>query len=103
MARMLQLAIANLWLLFIREKTVDHTEIAQRALAALGDHEAPTDLAQQLDYQIRHLLVDEFQDTSPTQVSLLEKLTAGWSDEEGQTLFWWVIRCSLFTASGKRM
>jgi len=87
MARMLQLAIANLWLLFIREKTVDHTEIAQRALAALGDHEAPTDLAQQLDYQIRHLLVDEFQDTSPTQVSLLEKLTAGWSDEEGQTLF----------------
>ena len=87
MARMLQLAIAHLWLIFIHEKTVDHTEIAQRALTALGAPEAPTDLAQQLDYQIRHLLVDEFQDTSPTQVALLEKLTAGWSDDGGQTLF----------------
>lgn len=87
LARLLQLASGNLWLAFIREKTVDHTEIAQRALAALGEPEAPTDLAQQLDYQIRHLLVDEFQDTSPTQVALLEKLTAGWSSDGGQTLF----------------
>ena len=87
LARLLQLASGNLWLAFVREKTVDHTEIAQRALSALGEPEAPTDLAQQLDYQIRHLLVDEFQDTSPTQVALLEKLTAGWSPDAGQTLF----------------
>jgi len=87
LARLLQLASGNLWLAFIREKTVDHTEIAQRALNALGEPDALTDLAQQLDYQIRHLLVDEFQDTSPTQVALLEKLTAGWSADVGQTLF----------------
>jgi ATP-dependent helicase/nuclease subunit A len=87
LSRVLQLASANLWLTFIREKTVDHTEIAQRALQALGEPEAPTDLAQQLDYQIHHLLVDEFQDTSPTQVRLLEKLIAGWTEETGQTLF----------------
>jgi len=87
LSRILQLASANLWLTFIREKTVDHTEIAQRALQALGEPEAPTDLAQQLDYQIHHLLVDEFQDTSPTQVKLLEKLIAGWTEESGQTLF----------------
>jgi len=87
LSRILQLASANLWLTFIREKTVDHTEIAQRALQALGEPEAPTDLAQQLDYQIQHLLIDEFQDTSPTQVRLLEKLTAGWTEESGQTLF----------------
>ena len=87
LARLLQLAYGNLWLTFIREKMVDHTEIASRALAALGDDEQPTDLAQQLDYQIQHLLVDEFQDTSPTQVALLEKLTAGWSPDSGQTLF----------------
>jgi ATP-dependent exoDNAse (exonuclease V) beta subunit len=87
LAHLLKLASGKLWLAFIREKTVDHTEIAQRALMALGESDAPTDLAQQLDYQIRHLLVDEFQDTSPTQVSLLEKLTAGWSTDGSQTLF----------------
>ena len=87
LARLLHLAYGNLWLNFIQEKTVDHTEIARRALMALGEPENPTDLAQQLDYQIRHLLVDEFQDTSPGQVELLEMLTSGWSAECGQTLF----------------
>lgn len=87
LARLLQLAYGNLWLGFIQEKTVDHTEIARRALFALGEPESPTDLAQQLDYQIRHLLVDEFQDTNPSQVDLLEKLTSGWSADSGQTLF----------------
>lgn len=87
LAKLLHLAYGNLWLNFIQEKTVDHTEIARRALLALGESENPTDLAQQLDYQIRHLLVDEFQDTSPAQVELLEKLTAGWSPDSGQTLF----------------
>lgn len=87
LARLLQLAYGNLWLSFTQEKTVDHTEIARRALFALGEPENPTDLAQQLDYQICHLLVDEFQDTSPSQVELLEMLTAGWTADRGQTLF----------------
>ena len=87
LAQLLHLAYGNLWLTFGQEKTVDHTEIARRALMALGNDEAPTDLAQQLDYQIRHLLVDEFQDTSPTQIELLERLMASWSPDAGQTLF----------------
>lgn len=87
LAKLLHLAYGNLWLTFIQEKTVDHTEIARRALLALGEPERPTDLAQQLDYQIRHLLVDEFQDTSPSQVALLEMLTTGWDSDSGQTLF----------------
>ena len=40
-----------------------------------------------LDYRIRHLLVDEFQDTSITQCELLERLTAGWQPGDGRTLF----------------
>ncbi|MBF0588377.1 MAG: UvrD-helicase domain-containing protein, partial [Magnetococcales bacterium] len=66
---------------------VDHTEIALRAQQALGNPDQPTELALKLDYQIKHLLIDEFQDTSLGQNQLLERLTAGWSGEDGRTLF----------------
>ena len=52
-----------------------------------GDLDEPTELALRLDYQIKHLLVDEFQDTSPSQIGLLEKLTQGWQQGDGRTLF----------------
>lgn len=86
-SRLLRLAAGQLWLAFQEAGEVDFIEIAARAGLALGDDEAPTDLAQALDYRIRHLLVDEFQDTSPTQVALLEKLTRGWMPDDGRTLF----------------
>src|SRR6185312_3063120 len=54
---------------------------------ALGTDEEPTDLALALDYRIRHLLVDEFQDTSQSQYELLTRLTAGWHAGDGRTLF----------------
>ena len=84
---MLKLAAAQLWLVFKEERQVDFIQVAQNASQALGDEENPTDLQQQLDYRISHLLVDEFQDTSPTQIELLEKLTAGWQAGDGRTLF----------------
>ncbi|MDR1994882.1 UvrD-helicase domain-containing protein [Azonexus sp.] len=86
-ARLLRLAAGQLWLVFQEADEVDFIEIAARAGLALGDDEAPTDLAQALDYRIRHLLVDEFQDTSPTQVALIAKLTRGWMPDDGRTLF----------------
>ena len=36
---------------------------------------------------MRHLLVDEFQDTSHTQIELLERLSSGWESGDGRTLF----------------
>jgi ATP-dependent exoDNAse (exonuclease V) beta subunit len=66
---------------------VDFGEISSRAIKALGAGDAPSDLALRLDYRIQHLLVDEFQDTSGSQVKLLEKLTSGWSYDDGRTLF----------------
>ena len=86
-SRLLRLAAGQLWLAFQEAGEVDFIEIAARARLALGDDEAPTDLAQALDYRIRHLLVDEFQDTSPSQVELIEKLTRGWTPDDGRTLF----------------
>ncbi|HVK40381.1 MAG TPA: UvrD-helicase domain-containing protein [Candidatus Kapabacteria bacterium] len=65
----------------------DFAGIAIAARTALGTDENPTDLALSLDYQIRHLLVDEFQDTSHGQFELLERLTAGWEPGDGRTIF----------------
>ncbi len=83
----LLLAAAQLRVVFAARGEVDFTEIAQQAVVALGDAEAPSELALRLDYRVRHLLVDEFQDTSKGQWKLLERLTGGWSDGDGRTLF----------------
>jgi len=90
---LLRLAAAGLLTVFQQQREIDFIEVAQRALLALGDEGdagddgAPSDLALRLDYQISHLLVDEFQDTSPTQMRLLTRLTAGWEENDGRTLF----------------
>jgi ATP-dependent helicase/nuclease subunit A len=66
---------------------VDFGEIASRAIESLGHDDAPSDLALRMDYRIQHLLVDEFQDTSASQIRLLNQLTTGWSDGDGRSLF----------------
>jgi ATP-dependent helicase/nuclease subunit A len=83
----LPILVAHLTIIFRDKGAVDFIEIAQRAIMALGDSDEPSDLALNLDYQIQHLLVDEFQDTSITQYRLLELLIAGWQPEDGRTLF----------------
>jgi ATP-dependent exoDNAse (exonuclease V) beta subunit len=85
--RLLPLALGQLKVVFEAHGQVDFTEVAQAALRALGEADAPTDLALALDYRIGHLLVDEFQDTSITQYELIGKLTAGWTPGDGRTLF----------------
>ncbi|MCF8178346.1 MAG: UvrD-helicase domain-containing protein, partial [Sulfuritalea sp.] len=87
LARLMKLAAAELWLVFREVSEVDFGELSARAIAALGDELDPSELGLRLDYRIRHLLVDEFQDTSPVQIELLERLTAGWQPEDGRTLF----------------
>ncbi len=84
---LLPVAAAQLEIVFRERGVVDFIEVAQAALHALGEPDNPTDLALALDYRIRHLLVDEFQDTSVTQFRLLERLTAGWEPDDGRTLF----------------
>jgi len=80
-------AVAQLMILFGEQGEVDFTQIAHGALEALGSPEAPTDLLLSLDVRVKHLLVDEFQDTSNSQWGLLERLTAGWEPGDGRTVF----------------
>ena len=78
MLELLPRAAAELMVVFAERGQADFTEIAQGAVRALGDPDAPTDLLLSLDVRIKHILVDEFQDTSISQWELLERLTAGW-------------------------
>ena len=84
---LLVLANAQLHMLFAERNQVDFTGLSLAALRALGPEDSPTDLALYLDYRIVHILVDEYQDVSINQYELLEKLTAGWSMEDGHSLF----------------
>ena len=84
---LLPVAAAQLKVVFAARGAADFTEIAQGAVRALGTPEEPTDLLLALDHRIRHILVDEFQDTSISQWELLERLTAGWQPGDGRTLF----------------
>jgi ATP-dependent exoDNAse (exonuclease V) beta subunit len=85
--RLLPLAVGELHRLFSERGVSDHIQVALAANNALGSADDPGDVALMLDYQIRHLLVDEMQDTSISQYGLLKKLTAGWTRGDGRTLF----------------
>ena len=87
LGELLPLLTAELQLVFHDEKLCDFIEINLKALQSLGSEEYPTDLALYCDYQIKHLLIDEFQDTSVMQLNLLKKLTVGWEPGDGRTLF----------------
>ncbi|MGH8270660.1 MAG: UvrD-helicase domain-containing protein, partial [Steroidobacteraceae bacterium] len=87
LSRVLRSAAAHLQALFAQDGRVDHTYIAGAARAALAEAGLPTDLALKTGLSLRHVLVDEFQDTSVAQLELLEALTAGWEPGDGRTLF----------------
>ena len=71
-------------------RAAGHTDFTQLNIAArqaLQQDGAPTELALTLDYRIRHILIDEFQDTSNSQFELLELLTEGWTGQEDTSVF----------------
>lgn len=80
-------AVAALQVEFAERGQCDFTEITQRAASALEQDGAPTELAARLDSRIRHLFVDEFQDTSHAQMNLLQALVQDWTAGDGRTLF----------------
>ena len=86
-AQLLLTATAHLQVMRDVDGRADYVTFALAARQALGTPEQPTDLTLSLDYQIRHLLVDEFQDTSETQLGLIETLVSGWEPGDGRTLF----------------
>jgi ATP-dependent exoDNAse (exonuclease V) beta subunit len=68
-----------------QRQALDFIALEQAALRLLAV-EDPSDLLLRLDRRLTHLLVDEFQDTSEAQMTLLCRLLEGWQEEAGRTL-----------------
>ena len=73
--------------LFAERGCIDLVELGFGATRSLGSDELPTDLIIALDYSIKHVLVDEFQDTSVTQADFLHSLIREWMPGEDRSLF----------------
>ena len=86
-SQVLKLAVAQLKLLFATNNVFDFAEVGLNASEKLDGLTGVADVALFLDYKIEHLLIDEFQDTSYSQFSLIEKLLSNWQDDSGKTLF----------------
>jgi ATP-dependent exoDNAse (exonuclease V) beta subunit len=85
---LLRHAAGELKIAFAEAGRVDYTEVAQIAQRVLtGEDGLPSDAALAVSDGIRHLLVDEFQDTSRRQHELLSSLIAAWPEREGRTCF----------------
>lgn len=84
---LLPIALVELRTVFKLRQQVDFVEVSLSAISALTELDGPTQLALHLDYQIKHLLVDEFQDTSILQYQLLCQLTLGWEPDDQRSLF----------------
>ena len=79
-SKLLEIAYAQLKLVFIQSKTTDFSEVAELALGALASNSY-------FGQYFKHLLVDEFQDTSILQLQLISKLTQEWSKESNSLFF----------------
>lgn len=87
LARVLVRLEQHLRVVFSRRGEADFTQVALSALDALGNGRNSSELLERIDARIRHLLVDEMQDTSESQVGLLKLLTSGWVPGDGHSLF----------------
>jgi ATP-dependent helicase/nuclease subunit A len=81
-------AIAELRVVFAERGIVDFVELGLAAREVLLDEEGElSELAAEVAGRWRHLLVDEFQDTSRSQYELLTLLAGGWESAGQGTCF----------------
>src|SRR3984957_8172458 len=84
----LRYAVAELRLVFAEHGVVDFVELGLAARQVLSDEEGKSsELAAEVAGRWRHLLVDEFQDTSRSQYELLTLLAGGWESGDRGTCF----------------
>jgi ATP-dependent helicase/nuclease subunit A len=83
----LRYAAAELRIIFAEQNVVDFTELGIAAREVLSNEDAGPDRLLALSGNIRHLLIDEFQDTSRSQHDLVRLLVQAWDQGDGRTCF----------------
>ncbi len=83
----LRRAVAELNVIFAERNVVDFTQLGIAARQVLSQAEDNPDLLLALSGGLRHLLVDEFQDTSRSQFALVRLLVRAWDEGDGRTCF----------------
>jgi ATP-dependent exoDNAse (exonuclease V) beta subunit len=83
----LRRAVAELRVLFAEHDTVDFTELSLAAREVLSNADASQGALLAQSGNLRHFLVDEFQDTSRSQHELLGLLIRAWERGDGRTVF----------------
>ncbi len=84
----LRYAVAELRVVFAERSMVDFVELGLAAREVLTDDEGKaSELAAEVAGRWRHMLVDEFQDTSRSQYELLILLASAWEASERGTCF----------------
>ena len=83
MARLTRLLIHTFSALKRERGWVDMNDVESAALVLLGDGQLSGWMQQRLDARIRHLLIDEFQDTNPLQWQALHAWLSGYAGAGG--------------------
>ncbi|GGH09607.1 UvrD-helicase domain-containing protein [Silvibacterium dinghuense] len=84
---LLRYAVAELRVLFAEQNAVDFPELGIAARHVLQEENRGLDRLLALSGNLRHLLIDEFQDTSRSQHQLVSYLVHAWEQGEGRTCF----------------
>ena len=87
LVRVLEHAAIKLVQHFATTGRTDYVAIAAAARGLFAGDEVPSELVLHQGERLRHLLIDEFQDTSLDQIELLAGLTREWTPGDGRTLF----------------
>ena len=83
MTRLSRVLLTEFSALKRRHGLVDMNDLERAALALLGDPQISPWLQERLDTQLRHVLIDEFQDTSPLQWQALYGWFSGYAGAGG--------------------
>lgn len=86
MVRLSRILLACLAELKRERGLIDMDDLERVALALLGDHSLSGWVQQRLDARLRHLLIDEFQDTSPLQWHALHGWLSAYAGAGGGSL-----------------
>lgn len=84
---LLPVAVAYLSITFKNKNNCDFTEVGIKCNELLGSKGQPSDHCLKTSEKLKHILVDEFQDTSLIQLNLLKKLIICWEENDHKTLF----------------